>query len=213
MLARGTRNEHRRAPADVPAFALESLALKAAGPWRVAHENRLARFVGLTRWTGDGEGDRRHDLFDAGHVLVALGDRAVRGLSDGRQDEAVEIEERVQFLAQRSHDRPAVQARGQPPTYRVDDLELPPLIFDGFVAPRIAQDEGHLVGYQLQECGRGSFVRVWARAFDGKGCARGAALFDRDPQRRGRFVDQQRLGVAQHGAGGREFGAAQRYLP
>ncbi|HEY8839382.1 MAG TPA: hypothetical protein VIO80_01795, partial [Candidatus Dormibacteraeota bacterium] len=118
MLARSPGNEDRGALADIPAFALEPFALKASCPRRMAHEDRLACLVCLSRRPGDGKRDRRHDLFHSGHVLVALGDRALRRLGNGRQDEAVEIEERVELLAQRSHDRPAVQARGQPPAYR-----------------------------------------------------------------------------------------------
>src|SRR5205085_12492068 len=125
--------------ADSPGLALEAAPLKRARPWGVANEDRVPSLVSLTRRAGDRERHRRDDLLDSGDVLVALGDRALRRIGDRGEDETVEIDQGGELLAQRAHDRPAIQAGGKPAADGVDELEPAAVVLDRLVAARVAQ--------------------------------------------------------------------------
>ena len=199
-VGRRSGDEHRRAPADRPSLALEVLALKAARPWRAAHQHRLAGLVSLARRTRDRQSDRRHDLFDSRDVLITFGDRTVGSLGDGGENESIELHEGRELFAQGAHDGPLVKARGEAAPDRVDELEPSPLVLQRLVAPGVAQREGGLVRHELEESGGRVLVRKRSSAPDAKSSTHNASLFDRDPERRRRRVDQDRFRVAEHQA-------------
>src|SRR5207253_11347080 len=73
-------DEDGRALGNRPHLALELLAFKCPRPWRLAHEDRLPRLVGLARGARDSQRDGRPDPLHPTDVLVAVGPRTVRGL-------------------------------------------------------------------------------------------------------------------------------------
>ncbi len=176
-------DEDRGALSNRPPLTLQVLALESARPWRNANQHRLSRLVRLARRTRDGERDGGKPLFHAGDVLISRRDRPLRCLRDRGEDEAVEAHEARELLAQRPHDRPAIEARCQPASDRVDDLEPSPLVLDRLIAARVAQRERNFVGHELEERRRRVLVEVWPLALDAERAAHDAPFFDRDPQR------------------------------
>ena len=188
VVGRRTGDEDCGALGDRPDLALQLLALEGARPGRLPHQHRLAGFVRLAGRSGHRQGNRRHDLLHPADVLVTLGHRAFGGLGDGGKDETVERQVDRELLAQRAHDRPAVQAGRKPPPDRVDDFEAAALILDRLVAAGVAEGERHLVADQLQERRGGVFIGIGPGAPDAKSTAPDPAFFQGDPQRRRRLV-------------------------
>ena len=89
-----------------------------------------------------------------------------------------------ELLAERAHDRPAVEAGGQAATDGVHDLEAPPLGFERSVAVSVAQGQRDLVRNLREEGDGGLFVGLEVAAVDGKHRAGGAAFPHRHPTAR-----------------------------